>query len=580
MKSSKRSLAATAEEKAKSRDAAVKKLAERKLKDVLRYFLEHQSTVTQRAILASSSLYTLVTSANQGGKTTVAVADCAAVLRGIHPYKKWFGPVNIVIVVPSRAQAAGIWGERLLNKSGIACSVTDEDGKAIDLSEQPLIPAHEIEHIDWAHSPQGKYPGIGRMKNGSTFIFVLSGDPNSWKRLQGLPKDWVYRDEAVGGESLGNEILPRLIKAQTSVAKGERPWGGGITWVATATLVNTEFQAYKKRCEEGADQHAIFWIDPQENPAVSMDVRKQMAGSMTEEEAQVRMYGTADAIHDVLIYRNQWNRDRHVLKEVWDQDPYDNIWLGYDPGWKNDYGLLFMVQQQENPNQLRVVQGYHGRKRTIDFIANQAALWINGRMLEGMVFDIASKKTEHSRGRNISDQMTEMFDQMKVKSYRGLIFGRNNYDDTIPLMQRYLDPDPTNSLATPLLVFDPPTETNGLGDVIEQMVSYRTKPGLDSTRGTNIYKHNDCFADVIRYTVSRTPAFALRPRNVVHSYSMSHGPSGPKRAARPEELPITEDMDPGMKTHIMRLRESTRVMTTRFAGGGMPVIGSVPWNAF
>lgn len=562
-------------------EAAKKKLAERKSKDVLRYFLEKQATLTQRAILASSALYTLVTSANQGGKTTVAVADCAAVLRGIHPYKKWFGPVNIVIVVPSRAQAAGIWGDRLLNKSGIACKVTGEDGKEIDLSEQPLIPAHEIEHIDWAHSPQGKYPGIGRLKNGSTFIFVLSGDPNSWKRLQGLPKDWVYRDEAVGSESLGNEILPRLIKAQTSVANGERPWGGGITWVATATLVNTEFQSYKKRCEEGADQHAIFWIDPQENPAVSMDVRKQMAGSMTDEEAQVRMFGTADAIHDILIYKNQWNSDRHVLKEPWDHDPYDNIWLTWDPGWDHPYGLLFLVQQQENPNQLRAVQAFTGRRLTLDHIANQAATWLNGRMLEGMVFDIASKKTEHSRGKNLCDQMQTLLEQMQVKSYRGLIFGRNRYEDTIPLVQRYLDPDQTNPSATPLIVFDPPTDSNGIGGVVEQMASYRTKPGAtNSARGYNIHKEKDCFPDCVRYIISRQPAFALRARNVSRSYGMSPGPTGPKRAVRPEEMPITEDMDPGMKLHITRLRESTRVMTTRFVGGGMPVISSAPWNAF
>lgn len=564
----------------KERERARKILAERRSKDVLKHFLEHGATVTQRAIIASDAVYTLVTSANQGGKTTVAVADCAAVLRGIHPYKKWFGPVNIIIVVPSRAQAAGIWGERLLNKSGIAAVVKGPDGKDIDLSDQPLIPAHEIEHIDWAHSPQGRYPGIGKLKNGSTFIFILSGDPNSWKRLQGLPKDWVYRDEAVGSESLGNELLPRLIKAQTYVANKERPWGGGITWVATATLVNSEFEAYKKRCMDGADQHAIFWINPEENPAVSMDVRKNMAASMSSEEASVRMFGTADAIHDVLIYRNQWNPARHILKDVWNHDPYDNIWMMWDPGWDHPYGLLFGITSQVNPNQIRMVQAFTGRKRTLDYIANQATMWLNGRMLEGMVFDIASKKTEHSRGRSMCSQMEDLLQQMQVKSYRGLIFGRNRYEDTIPLVQRYLDPDQSNPSATPLVVFDPPTEENGMGAVIEQFASYRTKPGAtNSTRGFNIHKENDCFPDCIRYMISREPSFAPRARNVARSYGLAQGPTGPARKVRPEDLPISEDMEPAMKQHILRLRESSRVMTTNFVGNGMPVISSRTWNA-
>jgi hypothetical protein len=562
-------------------------LADIKAKDPVRRFIDEFASGTQRQVLASTATYTLVTTANQGGKTTVAVVDCAAVLRGIHPHKPSFGPISVLIIVPSRAQAAGIWGKRLLDRSDIRQQVTLPSGKLFDLAQVPLIPANEIDKIVWAYSPQGKYPGYCKLKNGSEFRIALSGDSGSWERVQGFTYDAVYRDEAVGNENLGDELLLRLSAAQTAVQKGTRPWGGSIMWVATATLLNDEFEAYKDRCHKGLPGHQLFWINPNENPAVSMEVRESMRGSMSEHAAAVRLDGTAGAVDDVVIFRHQLSRERHVLKESYVPTPQDNIWVGWDPGWDHPFGLLFCAVSPENPLQLRVWRAVNGRKVTLDQIANTIAMTLDGRMAEAFVFDPAAKKTEHSRGESVAYQMEKMLEQMGVRSYRGTLYGRNRYEDTLPLMSRYLDPDPGNKTAEPLIVMNPdePWEdqaTNGCGQVFEQLSKYRKKQTITgaSNRGHNIHKHDDEFVDLLRYIASRQPAWAHREPNIRKTAPFLRA-AGPKVQAAPRKhdpLAITPDMDEATRVHRLRLQESSRSLE-KFVDGGMNMMpmGRLGW---
>jgi len=550
-------------------------LAELKAKDPARRFINEFATETQKGVLSCTATYTLVGAGNQSGKTTVAIVDCAAVLRGIHPHKPWFGPLSVLIIVPSRAQAAGIWGKRLLERSDIRQQVTLPSGKAFDLAQVPLIPDNEIDKIVWAYSPQGKYPGYCKLKNGAEFRIALSGDSGSWERVQGFTYDAVYRDEAVGNENLGDELLLRLSAAQTAVQNGTRPWGGSIMWVATATLVNDEFEAYMDRCQKGVPGHQMFWINPKENPAVSMEVRESMRASMSEHAASVRLDGTAGAIDDVVIFRHQLDRTRHVLTEPYVPSPQDNLWIGWDPGWDHPFGLLFCAISPGSPLQIKVWRAVNGRKVTLDQIANVIASTLDGRMAEAFVFDPASKKTEHSRGESVAYQMEKLLDQMGVRSYRGIIYGRNRYEDTLPHMQRYLDPDPGNKDATPLIVLNPdaPWEdqpTNGCGQVYEQLSKYRRRPTTvgAANRGHNIHKHDDEFVDLLRYIASRQPAWAQREPNV-----RKHAPflraDGPKiRASIPADpLAITPGMSDDEKIHRQRLKESGRNIEQFMPGG-------------
>jgi hypothetical protein len=549
---------------------AAKRLQEMRSLDSCRRFMEELATTTQQEILKDSTLNRLVTTANQGGKTTVAVAECAAMLRGIHIHKPWFGPVSILVIVPSRTQAAGIWGKRLMTASDIQHKVGD-----VSLADRPLIPKSEIKHISWNYSPQGKFPGKLSLKNGSELLIMLSADPHAWERIQGFPFDEVFQDEAVGNESLGVEITLRLSKARTTRAREGRSWGGSRTWVATATLVNDEFEEFKRRCDQNLPDHRVFWIHPSENPAVSMDVRNAMRNSMSDEEAAIRLDGTAGATHDLLIFRNQWSRERHVIPAE-EYHPKQNIWCAWDPGWDHPYGLVFAVQDQFHPNRLRVVQCYRDRKKTLDYVANQIAMWLNGRWLEGLVFDPASLKTEHSRGESLAYQMEELLRRMEVKSMRGVMMGRNRYEDTLPLMQRYLDPDPVDKTRDPLLVIDTPNEKNGTGMLVEQLAKYRRKIEQKgaSLRGHNIYRQDDDLVDPVRYLISRQPAWADREPNTQRSVRLSQGPGKPRHPEKPDPFRLTDDMDPEQRLHVIRLRESAN--RSMFEQNGMRSLPTVP----
>lgn len=560
--------------------AASAALAEMRASDPVRVFMDKLATPTQREILSCPETYVLVTSANQGGKTTVAIVDCAATLRGIHPFQPWFGPVRVIVVVPSRAQAASIWGARLLKGSEIRKSITTPGGKVVDLGSRPLIPVSEIDKVSWAYSPQGKYPGKLVLKNGSEMIVILSGDANSWKRLQGVAADKVYRDEAVGNEDLGNELNPRLLVSQTSSQRGEHPWGGRVLWVATNTLINEEFENYKRRCEDAIAGHRLFFIDPKENPAVSMEVRASMRDTMSDEAASIRMDGTGNAVNDVLIFRNQWKTDRHVLPEVYEPDHMDNLWIAWDPGIQSAFGLLGACQTPMNPLQVRVCKCWTEKRQTLDYQANIIRDWLDGRMLEGIVYDPAANKSEYSHGQSVYRLLADLLGKMGIKIIRGFLAGRNRYEDTIPLMQRYFDPDPHNRTCPPLVTINPETPDNptGTGELINQLMRYRFKNAqAQSLKGSSIFRKDTDLVDPLRYLISRQPYWAKRdPNHPIHqTFAASALPLPESHQTGPLDDDTTLPSD--IRIHRQRLRESRdRFVEENY--GCVAVMPQVMWD--
>lgn len=535
---------------------ARKILEARKAADPCRYFMEH-STPTQKLILEDNTTYRCVSSSNQGGKTTTAIAECASILRGINPFKPWYGPVHVCIFVPSRAQAAGIWGERLISKSNIRAFV-EIGGKKINLADKPLIPASEIKSIVWAYSPQGKYPGMIELKNGSICRIALSGDKKSWERVQGFTYDAIYRDEAVGNENLGSELFPRLAAAQTAVEKGERPWGGMILWVATETLVNDEFRSFLRHCEDQSPGYKLFRIDPSENPAVSMEVRQRMRSAMSETSgdsmADLRMFGIGSVVDTLKIFP-QFDHRRHITED-YEPTEQDNLWVGWDPGSKDDFGLMFCAIEPMFPTTVRVIDFIHRPGTTLDYQAQVIYDWLEGRTLEGMIVDPSANKKEYVRGKPIIDIFKEiLFDQLKVKTERGVLIGRNRLEDTVPIVQRYLDPNPDDREARPLLLFNQRAKY-----AADMIASARVKQGSTKIAFNTIDgKHLEAF-DLVRYILSRTPHWCPRPPNTRAFQSLKA--SATPKPPTPEHDPfaITQDMTEDQKIHRMRLRESCRMM--------------------
>jgi len=550
--------------KQSAKERAREILETRKSRDPLAHY---QPGITQRNCLMSMAMVRLLQGGNRSGKTAHMCVEISLAARKKHPTRTVEKPVTYIVFAISRSQISDLHGKMRVK--------SDLKGPC---SEYPMIPDHEVKKEHFA-------PGVGKpvcreieMKNGNRILYALSGQDASWEMIQGKGRiAGIALDEQAGTQDLIDECMARLTELNNPEQIAE--FGGAwFFWSTSETMVNPAWDLMKKRAQQSEQTDAAFFqIKSEENPAVSMEARARTAQFMSDEAVAIRHRGDVGAIDSYYIFRKQWDRDRHVLAEPYEPEPGDNIWMTYDPGWDHPWALLFAILRQDNPNQIRIVQACTGRKQTLDHVANEAARWLNGRSLEAIVCDPAAKKTEHSRGEMLSVQFENLLRQMKVESHRGMIFGRNRYEDTLPNMQRYLDPNPEDKTVTPWLVVDPPTATNGTALVIEQIASYRQNDKSNGERkGHNIWKHNDEFVDTPRYLCSRMPAWCQRPPNLPRSYQLSKGMPITYKPDRPDPLAIRTDMSEAERQHILRLRESGRVIGRRLAGGGPRQMPSAP----
>ncbi len=489
-----------------------------------RYFRD-LATPGHRAILQSKARLIGITASQRSGKTTVLRATAAAYFRGIHPYRIRTQPVRVLVVAPSMMQLATIYRKGFFQGSEL--HVTEEQAKIWpDLKsvvKKPLIPEDELAKnskgkpdIQWGTSKFGRVPGVARHIDGSEIYFHISGDPNSWKRIEGLDFHCVCRDEASGDDNIGNTLITRLMEHWD---KPDFPDAGFYLWGASELQVITERIEFLKKCKEGAKHHAWFFLENSDNPKVTQKNREDAAEMLGKEEADKRIWGTTTAISGQLVYGRHFSRERHILKELYEPSPQANLWIGWDPGTAHPFGLVCAAIEPERPSQLRVVRCYSETRKTLDYQANCIAEWLDGRFLEGLVFDSAgATKGGYSRGESWFVQLEEALTQLGVKIHRGMIPGKNRYDVGIPLVWRYLDPDPTNNKADPLLLINPPSPlAPGCEMLVEQFLAYRFKKAIangDGLKGEAIHRQFDDLLDPCRYICSRQPRWVSRPPNI------------------------------------------------------------------
>jgi hypothetical protein len=470
---------------AMTKEEAQKIVDQRKATDPLEHY---KPGPTIAACFASDALYRMLAANNQVGKTTAEQVEAVRMLRGKHPYKPWFGPVRILIVVPSRAQAAVVWGQRLLDK----CELQGEIGK------YPFIPKREIKKIYSAYSPLGPYPGSIHLKNGSTAYIILSGDKNSWKRIEGMMFDYIFRDEADGNENLGEELELRVLKARGDPA---RSWAGGIFWGFTSTKINDEAEAFAQRCKDGivtpVGRHEYFFIEAHENPAVSMEAREALKSVMSEEAYAIRGVGRGTAADNERIYARYWNEEKHVRKEAYKIQPTDNLLLVYDPGWRHPCGIGCWAINQKRPTTLILSRFYCYKWGTRQDHMASMAEWLAGRMATSLICDPAILKTE-SNGRSYFSLMEEELAGNRVLLYQDMSCGRNRNEDGIPLVIDYLEKG--------LIEVDPFGQ--GCQDWIGQMLAYRYEKDKDGTLTSVIHKKKDEAPDITKYLCSKRPVWA------------------------------------------------------------------------
>ncbi len=451
--------------------------------------------VTQERCLRSQVLYRLLSGPNQVGKTAHCVMECAMLARGRHPYRPTLAnvPVEILIVVPSRAQAVSVWGDRLLKR----CRLPGEIGK------HPLIPAREILKVYNNSSGSGPAPQRIELKNGSNIYFAWSSDDDQWTRIQGIMVDFIFRDEGSGNKALGAELYPRLLRAQT-----EKPGAGGILWSATPTLINEEFEHYKKLCRTSAPNYEEFFIQSHENPAISREVRERMRGSLSEDDQRIRLDGDVSAMELAQVYGRQWDNAKNIAAEDYVPTPHDNLWVVMDPGFDHPWGTIICAINKAEPTKLRVIRYFWQRRASYRDNLDLVIEFLQGRFVEGIVVDPASYKTDTS-GKSLYTLIGEYFDEQGVVSHHGVMTSRNRHEGGIELVQQYIQDG--------LVVFNP--HSPGCGQAAAEMIGYMGRPETRYTGPHGVVKKNDeaCLTGETIVTSGRggVPICEIRPGDIV-----------------------------------------------------------------
>jgi hypothetical protein len=490
---------------------------------------------TQQRCYESQTLYRLITGANQTGKTAHAVIECAALARGRHPYKQMLAgiPLEILVVVPSRAQAVGVWGMRLLKQ----CKMASPDNK--DIWKHPLIPRHEIKRVHNNSSGSGPAPGRIELLNGSNIWFAWSGDDDQWERIQGFTFDFIFRDEGSGNSKLGEELYLRLVAAQTTKAGA-----GGILWSATPTLINDEFDQYRKRCRKAQAHYEEFFIQPNENPAVSAEVRERMRGSLSLDAQQIRLDGTTSAMELAQVYGRQWNDVKHIVSPDYQLGLTDNLWVSMDPGFDHPWGTGIFAINAAEPRKLRGLAYIWTRRTTRRENLELVRDWLRGRKVEGVVVDPASYKTE-SNGKSLYTQIEEDMQELDIQSHRGLMTSRNRHEGGIEMVQQYLEDG--------LIQFN--LDGPGCGQAIAEMIGYMGRPETRYTGTHGVIKKNDEFPDLLRYLVMHEPVYTSRGPNYISPEFADNG-----LQVYDVSAPPPEDMSEDERTHRQRLELSARLV--------------------
>lgn len=482
------------------------------------------------AYLKSAALFRCISAANQSGKTTAMQADCVGHLLGRHPFQPNFAPERILVIITRTDQAATVWGRRLLK----ACELPGEVGKL------PWIDAHYIKKVNWKPAQKfGRYPGSFELHNGSEYYMALAGDPDSWLGLEGLKFTRVYRDEATGSENLSEELEPRLWVARTSV---DMPGAGGMDWGATETKDNEEYRKFKAACQAGTPQHAWFYFPTAENTSVSVEVREAARSRMSAESYQVRALGLGSTTDRVKVIAPFWMPEIHEVKEPYRIRPDDNLWITFDPGWKDKSGILCTVQSRTEPRKIKVVRWYSYRFGGYTNAVLDMKRWLDGRTATRIVCDAQIHASMQHNGRTYYTEFCDTLRTHKVECHADPMWEKPRIEDSLSHLQESLQNhseryDPyKNSIEVDVT-------GEGCEDFIGELLNSRWQVDRDGlVLKTMVQKKLEAF-DCLRYLNHFAPQWM--------DYGAEYG------LTEPEPVPELAK-DPDLALHLMRMAMGAR----------------------
>ena len=149
----------------------------------------------------SKSIYACVNGPNRSGKTFAICSDACLVIEGMHDHRSNYKGGDYLVLLPSRRQAAEIWGRYMLSD----CKLDDWSGKRGFWEEGVDV------KVEWDASAQPKCPKvITHLRTGKRLHFALSNSPTCLVQIKGLDLHGVWIDESAGTIPLIEEVRQRV----------------------------------------------------------------------------------------------------------------------------------------------------------------------------------------------------------------------------------------------------------------------------------------------------------------------------------------------------------------------------------
>lgn len=464
-----------------------------------------QLTPTQRQANECRARYLAVRGQNRGGKTALSAYKLARVARRLPDCKTTNVNGVYIVFAPSRSQLADPWGKKLLKGSELKGALFDK----------PFIPDYEIANVRYTYGAGEPTLNLIELKNGNYILFCVSGDKNVWKRVEGKGCILgVVLDESAGTEQLLEELMTRLLDANSNEQVLREAGGAWVLWGATQTKKSPAFERFLALCQSGTSpEYAAFSLQPGENPAILQGEREKLAAIMSKESYEIRMLGHGSAAGAMALYP-QWDDDRNLVPVGQDYVPKidDNLWIFYDPG-SHYTGIVFAAISRDFPRRVNIVKCIQPQRSTLEADVKMVRDWLGGRKLEGWVYDQAARKREKV-GESVVGKISKLINTKgyDIQIHRGLIMGRSEYAATVPLMRQYLhlpqnDPDyPTNLILNR-------SDDSGCMLLRWQIQNCAFTENAYELKEENVQKGNDHLSDACRYGISRMPAWVDRGPN-------------------------------------------------------------------
>ncbi len=518
------------------------------------------ATPNQRAIIESTALYLHIRKPNQVGGTATMLVDAALYLKGIHPTRpRPKEPMQLLFIVPKKAQMGSIFGRRLFKECGIVTAIPpyahilDKEPDLAGLGKLPLLLTEaQGAHLEKTGSSMGRVVSKATIPGpygDDELYFYISGDEKAWESIMGNNYHGIYRDESV---AKGMNLMPEL-RTRVGIHHDrhgvDRPGCGYIRWGCLSAMYSEELKIFTDLCEAKVEGHAQVRLDQSDNPAISKKTRDAQALGMSKAEADKRLWGTTTAFDENLILRV--DRQLVLRKTPYQLQPSDNLWLSYDPGFRDPCAIQLYAVPKDSKRIITLSYRSWAYGTTHEHVACMADM-LRGRLAMSIVCDPAIKRSDSITGQSNYAVFCAACETAGIRLNSAPCLGRNRYEDTIPLLQTFLSHQEGRSLE-----FD--CDGDGTEEALCQFETFRYKEGAPrKALETNVYQKNNQAVDGTRYLCSRFPMWIdIGPHTSTEEYERAE-------AAKALE-------DPAMAAHDRMMVQGAKDYDAFFAeNGGIP----------